>query len=140
MPSARFCSVCGEKLKLKSASVLILRSYCASCAPRLVRARILVLGIPILFLAIGFAIGNYSKAHEPFQLIGTPIDPARLNTTASVPTAGAPSPGRGGSVARSDVTNAPATIEAICGAMTKAGRPCQRKVKGGGYCWQHRDK
>lgn len=26
----------------------------------------------------------------------------------------------------------------ICGAMTKKGRPCQRRVAGGGYCYQHR--
>ena len=25
----------------------------------------------------------------------------------------------------------------ICGAPTKDGTPCQRKVSGGGYCWQH---
>ena len=25
----------------------------------------------------------------------------------------------------------------ICGATTKDGTPCQRKVSGGGYCWQH---
>ncbi|HWO00750.1 MAG TPA: DUF5763 domain-containing protein [Blastocatellia bacterium] len=28
----------------------------------------------------------------------------------------------------------------VCGALTKSGRPCQRRVKDGGYCWQHRDK
>ncbi|HKG98652.1 MAG TPA: hypothetical protein VKA97_12595, partial [Pyrinomonadaceae bacterium] len=31
-------------------------------------------------------------------------------------------------------------VEMVCGAPTKSGRPCRRKVKGGGYCWQHRDK
>lgn len=25
-----------------------------------------------------------------------------------------------------------------CGAMTKKGTPCMRKVKGGGRCWQHK--
>lgn len=25
-----------------------------------------------------------------------------------------------------------------CGAPTKDGTPCKRKVKGGGYCWQHK--
>jgi hypothetical protein len=27
----------------------------------------------------------------------------------------------------------------ICGALTREGRPCQRRVKGGGFCYQHRD-
>jgi hypothetical protein len=26
----------------------------------------------------------------------------------------------------------------ICGARTKSGKACRRKVKGGGYCYQHR--
>lgn len=26
----------------------------------------------------------------------------------------------------------------ICGARTKKGTPCQRRVVGGGYCYQHR--
>lgn len=26
----------------------------------------------------------------------------------------------------------------ICGALTKKGTPCARRVKGGGRCWQHR--
>ncbi|MGI9056266.1 MAG: hypothetical protein ACR2F2_10755 [Pyrinomonadaceae bacterium] len=26
----------------------------------------------------------------------------------------------------------------FCGAMTKKGTPCSRKVKGGGRCWQHK--
>lgn len=26
---------------------------------------------------------------------------------------------------------------ALCGAKTKSGKPCKRKVKGGGFCYQH---
>jgi len=26
----------------------------------------------------------------------------------------------------------------FCGALTKKGTPCSRKVKGGGHCWQHK--
>jgi len=26
----------------------------------------------------------------------------------------------------------------LCGAPTKSGKPCRRRVKGGGRCWQHR--
>jgi hypothetical protein len=32
-------------------------------------------------------------------------------------------------------------LVAICGARTKKGTPCQRRVRGGvGRCWQHRGK
>lgn len=29
-------------------------------------------------------------------------------------------------------------ISSICGAPTQKGGPCQRKVSGGGRCWQHK--
>lgn len=33
----------------------------------------------------------------------------------------------------------PADESHVCGAKTKSGRPCRRKVRGAkGYCWQHR--
>lgn len=30
------------------------------------------------------------------------------------------------------------TSSGYCGARTKSGGSCRRKVSGGGYCWQHR--
>jgi hypothetical protein len=32
----------------------------------------------------------------------------------------------------------PNEIISICGARTKKGTPCQRRVRGTGRCWQHR--
>ena len=29
-------------------------------------------------------------------------------------------------------------VSGICGATTQKGTPCQRKVSGGGRCWQHK--
>ena len=36
--------------------------------------------------------------------------------------------------------NQPNIVEAVyfCGAETKKGTPCSRRVKGGGRCWQHK--
>ncbi len=38
--------------------------------------------------------------------------------------------------------NQPNVAEAVyfCGAETKKGTPCSRKVKGGGRCWQHENQ
>lgn len=33
-----------------------------------------------------------------------------------------------------------AEIVSICGARTKRGTPCSRRVRGTGRCWQHRGK
>lgn len=32
------------------------------------------------------------------------------------------------------------TSTAVCNAPTKSGGKCTRRVKGGGYCFQHKDK
>lgn len=36
--------------------------------------------------------------------------------------------------------NAPQETAYFCGAKTKKGTPCSRRVKGGGRCWQHREQ
>ena len=33
-----------------------------------------------------------------------------------------------------------AEVVSICGARTKRGTPCSRRVRGTGRCWQHRGK
>jgi hypothetical protein len=137
MSAGRFCSVCGEKLKPKPVVYSPFGSYCRRCAPEFDRARLIVFGIPIVFLVIGFAIGHYSKARDRFQFIGTPIE-SSMNASAMLPMVDA-RPSSPTVPARS-VQPASPMIDGICGATTKSGRPCQRKVKGGGRCWQHRDK
>lgn len=39
---------------------------------------------------------------------------------------------------RSQVVKAAEEKTYYCGAATKKGTPCSRKVKGGGRCWQHK--
>jgi hypothetical protein len=34
----------------------------------------------------------------------------------------------------------PAEVVYVCGARTKKGTPCQRRVRGPGRCWQHRGR
>jgi hypothetical protein len=135
--TARFCSQCGERLKYKRATSLPFSSYCNRCAPRFARVRLWLIAAPVLCAIIGFALGHYSGKREPFYYIGTP---AELNHIAS-----SPERARSGrdeeALNRSPTLGSPSSaVDGICGAPTKSGRPCQRKVKGGGYCWQHRDK
>lgn len=92
-----------------------------------------------LCLTIGYAVGRYTAPREPFYLIGTPLDANANSNEASKAHA---QDGARQSVAGSDLSSASsanATAQ-MCGARTKTGRPCKRKVAGGGYCWQHRNK
>ena len=92
-----------------------------------------------LCAAIGFAVGHFTAWREPFYYIGTPVELSANNI--------APSPSHAHSSQQTEPSSqseqpviGSAAAEGICGARTKSGKPCQRKVKGGGYCWQHRDK
>jgi hypothetical protein len=138
MARARFCSECGEQLKVKRVTSLPCRSFCSHCSTRFKRARMILLAAPALCAVIGFVVGHYTASPEPFYYIGTPVESSR-----SVPS---PDDNAAHSIrARDSVTQreqlvSSSAAERICAARTKSGKPCQRKVKGGGYCWQHREK
>lgn len=145
MATARFCSECGERIKVKHrASLLshslISRSYCSHCSPRFNRARLMLIVAPVLCGALGFAAGHYTTVREPFYYIGTPVDSTSSRTVPLADDAAAHSPAGTNAVAPLSRPLSSSGAEAICGARTKSGKPCQRKVKGGGYCWQHRSK
>jgi hypothetical protein len=136
MRAPRFCSECGEKLIAQSRR-LRRRAFCKMCAPALWRPRFISIAALALLTAISFAIGRYTAPREPFYFIGTPLDlkadPARLaeNSSQSSTAGQAAAPA---SAERVD------TGSALCGARTKSGGACRRRVRGGGYCFQHRDK
>jgi len=129
--AARFCSECGERLEVKRRTVLPLRAFCTRCSPRFRTVRLVSAAILVL-ATFAFAVSRLSPEREPFYLIGTPLQSSANGGTTGSPDSIEPTR-----------SNAPVAVDsaiAICGATTKSGKPCQRKVKGGGYCWQHRDK
>jgi len=99
----------------------------------------MLIAIPMVCVVIGFALGRQTSVHAPFYFIGTPVDltrnlvlpDARNNLDLS-------SRGSAGEAPPEQLVTSPSTAGPICGARTKSGKPCKRKVKGGGYCWQHR--
>jgi hypothetical protein len=140
MRRTRFCSACGEPIKTKHVTFPALALLCARCSPHFRRERLLVIGACFLCLSAVFAIARYTAPAEPFSFIGTPV---QSSTERHEPSTGALA---GTNPASSIVqgvkpsTESRGSVESICGAPTKSGRPCRRKVKDGGYCWQHRDK
>ena len=141
MPAPRFCSACGEKLRRDRAVSLKFHNVCRRCGGRVDHIRFTLFLVPLLCLAIGFAIGSYSRSREPFQYIGEVIELGANSATLPGSVDAPPAPRHTVAGERPDENvNAKAITEGICGARTKSGRPCQRKVKGGGRCWQHRDK
>lgn len=139
MPAARFCSECGARFKVKRTSILPVRSFCSECSPRVRQIRLILIVVPVLCAVVGFAIGRYTSVPEPFYFIGTPVDLNADPVAALSNSKGNHSSGGNATLSQPDQLAAPQSAEGvICGAQTKSGRPCRRRVKGGGHCWQHR--
>lgn len=138
MPIARFCSECGEQITSRRRGFFPERSFCSHCPPGFNTARLILVSFFVVCSGIAFAIGRYTSDRDSFQFIGSPIDTTSHRIAPAASSTGAASPRSTESTKQ--LLIAPSTIETLCGARTKSGKPCQRKVKGGGYCWQHRDK
>ncbi|HJQ68803.1 MAG TPA: hypothetical protein VKA70_07515 [Blastocatellia bacterium] len=126
MRSPRFCSECGEKLLARPGRGSRARAFCKECAPPAWRSRIFAVAALFVLMTLSFAAGRYTVEREPFNFIGTPVDLAAAPENDSLP-AQAP-------------TEPAEAATALCGAPTKSGAPCRRRVRGGGYCFQHRRK
>jgi hypothetical protein len=141
MAAARFCSECGERLKVKRTGILPFRSYCRRCSPRFRRIHLMLIAIPLLCAAIGFGVGHYTSTREPFYFIGSPVNLSANRVAPSADNNNDHSSSGSETLTQPEqLVISPSAAEAICGARTKSGKPCRRKVKGGGYCWQHRDR
>jgi hypothetical protein len=155
----KFCSECGEPINAANAGFLPARTRCEKCAPRFRPRRFLQAASLALLIVLAFIIGRHSAPQKTQYLLGTPIDPIANRPSAATVNTAIPAnretPATNAATARpsepltaTTLASAPretATgtgddVVSICGARTKSGKICQRKVKGGGYCWQHRDK
>jgi hypothetical protein len=135
----KFCCECGERVLRPRWRVWTSRRFCATCGRRFRRAglkRALLLA-SALFLP-GFLFG---------RLLRPPAPPLVLErgaqTVAPLPPAPAaaqpqPQPAYGPDGTANERPTDPEEVVYICGARTKKGTPCQRRVRGPGRCWQHR--
>jgi hypothetical protein len=138
MLQPKFCSQCGEKIKGRRPGLFLFAPFCAPCKKQARLARFGLAAILISLAAGSFLAGRASTPRPAFQFIGQPIELPNAgerapDTPYATSSDGAqPSPERQASAAPDEALS-------LCGATTKAGRPCRRKVRGSGYCWQHKD-
>jgi hypothetical protein len=134
-----FCCECGERVLRPRRRVWTSRRFCAACARRFRRAGLkgALLLAGVLFLP-GFLLGRLSRPTPPPLVIerGTQA-PLPL---APVPAPAKPPPAYGPDGTPSERPTEPDEVVYICGARTKKGTPCQRRVRGPGRCWQHRGR
>ncbi len=158
-----FCNNCGEKIERPTPSVTDSTRFCDVCkhdfvplraAPFVFAALMAVFGI----FGLGFYLqrsGDKSLNISPKQFAVNPsgavknpansASPSGSNANVS-PTAktannqsSAPPPNL--SIKPPARLEKPGSAEEsvyFCGAATKKGTPCSRRVRGGGRCWQHK--
>jgi hypothetical protein len=95
----------------------------------------------LILLIAAFALGR-ATARRPAAMVGKPVEMTSLVERIHSYAGGTDSNRArvtvdGGSVIPARI---PGRADSVCGAPTRSGKPCRRRVRGGGYCWQHREK
>jgi Family of unknown function (DUF5763) len=149
----KYCCSCGEEIERDDWRLWTSRRFCALCETEYKPYDLLPRVIVIAGLAfVLFGIGSYFRSSEPVpvQQVSTRsarpsqrLKPAALHTLpegqAPLGTIGT-EPMEGNSQINEQPEKEKRTSDEsvlYCGAITKKGTPCTRRVKKQGFCWQH---
>ena len=141
----KFCTECGAKIIRLSWRAWTSRKFCESCAPRFAKEQITqVAVVGATLLLIGLALGYAERRVTPPLLIArnqdSPLAPTSPRQATSTTTDGPTKMDDAG--ANADAANVLSSQSAdviyMCGARTKRGTPCTRRVHGLVRCWQHK--
>ena len=152
MYKPNFCAECGARVERARWRWWTSRRFCASCAPHFRRGRVAVpLVCGAALLAAGFAAGRLVRPAAPPLVVrqapgANPAAPLPARDAAAkepapkrvAPAADAARYGPDGTAGERPTD--PEEPVSLCGARTKKGTPCSRRVRGTGRCWQHRGR
>jgi hypothetical protein len=133
-----FCAECGARIERTRWRWWTSRRFCPACERRDRRGRVLrPLLLCLTLFGLGFGLGRALRPAPPPLVVErgayiTPAPAAQTNVTNQQP---APAYGPDGTPAERPTD--PNEVVSICGARTRKGTPCQRRVRGTGRCWQH---
>jgi hypothetical protein len=142
MYKPNFCAECGAKVLRVRWDFWISRKFCNACARRLRKTRFLpVLFATLALIATGYVAGRVQRPTPPPLLIVRRSDsPLNDNDQAGKPTGLTPVPATSTTEDKNDPASAVEEDVYICGARTKKGTPCSRRVHGPVRCWQHKGR
>ncbi len=163
MYKPNFCSACGEQIVRNKWHIWTSRRFCQTCAPRFRKEGIAahLIAAAIIFgtgLAAANLARNFSKPTPPPLIIERNNRTVKEVREASAPAAVLTEATLSGEIesktsrtsnSNTDFAKAgdgatgermtdPNEIVSICGARTQKGKPCSRRVRGTGRCWQHK--
>jgi hypothetical protein len=154
MHVANYCAECGAPLKRKGWRAWLNRNFCEACARRLGKTSFArpVAGIAVIVIA-AFALGRYLRPGTPPLVIeraaNSPLSdlPVNLNDTSESGSRNTnsqseiPQTSDDPSARQTSNTGSADDVVYLCGARTKKGTPCQRRVHfAGERCYQHKGK
>jgi hypothetical protein len=154
-----FCANCGEKIERSDWGLFTSRRFCPVCEVEFKGIDLLPRAVVAAGVLIGiFGFGSYLKSGgvEPrmVRLASQPVErPVSAAQLTQPPQAIAPPTVQQPSVASNSAAgpktvpavppqtraarNQPQDVVYMCGAMTKKGTPCSRRVHGPIRCYQH---
>lgn len=139
-----FCSECGAKILRLHWHVWTSRRFCDVCSKNLRRERLTTpLVAAVVLLGAGLIAGRAGRPAAPPLIIERHANSTLFNDqTEKAGEENGTSPDDSGQSSPDNSSNSqPALIEEvvyICGARTKKGTPCSRRVHGPVRCWQHK--
>ena len=141
MYKPNFCAECGTKLLRLRWHVWTSRRFCNNCVRHLRKVRLKQTLFAALALIIaGYVAGRVRRPLPPPLIIerksGSPLSDKEAGTSTL---RSSTSESRASSTEAR--TSSPTTVEELiylCGARTKKGTPCSRRVHGPVRCWQHK--
>ena len=140
MSGSNFCTNCGARLMRKGWRARIRGSICDDCAARTGASPATKVVVVISIIALGaFALGRYLRPKPPPLIIqraaNSPLSdlPVNLDLIAKRGETNANPNARASTMPNAD------DVVYICGARTKKGMPCRRRVHfAGERCYQHK--
>ena len=155
-----FCANCGERIERLDWGLMVSRRFCQVCESEFKGQDLIPRFVVGISLLIGlFGVGSYLKSGTVSAdqrlaqarpvvdraVRGQPSNAQPLTVEGKVPVAvpASPQPKLAGSLQAPASTQKQPVIEAasdpvyFCGAQTKKGTPCSRRVKGNTRCFQH---
>jgi hypothetical protein len=129
-----FCCECGEKIVRLRWRVWTSRKFCEQCFRAVTRAHWLQPVVTIAgLLLVGMIVGRGCRSAPPPLVIQRTV--AASATTAPAVTQ---DPTSGATTFQQSPLSTVTEPLYTCGARTKKGTPCSRRVHGPVRCWQHK--
>ena len=162
----KYCCQCGEKIDKVDRKLWASPRFCELCETEYgiydwLRRGFVVIGLLFGLLGLGnflakpekapaiaanqFVVGNSNSRNETVnqKIVSQSSSNVAVQTAAQIgnsvaqlKTQGAPSPEAKANRTENASADVSETVY-FCGAETKKGTLCSRRVKGGGRCWQH---